>query len=226
MFQDHAPRKGFTKRTWIFLLVFTIIIVTLFYTSVPSLFTLTGNVISENTTILGTEIAGSLTIPEISIKGELGDIEIQGNSGFLYVESQKMPLSNFGFDKIVLRSFDGKIEFNENNISLLKGKAKQVFLNGISLMPDFQGYIDVYLEPDFELNSIKIDKNVLIKNLDYIASGEITLGDNKISLNIDNENLFIEDLVTTIKIESNAFYINGKVRILKITGDQEISILS
>jgi len=210
------------KTFWI-IVIFLLILALLFYQPFLDITNLTGNVINDNQNITGIDISGSLTIPELFLKGDLGEIEFRGNTGFLYVEDQKMPLSNFGFDKIVIRGFQGKIELNKSNILVLKGKATQVFLNGNSVMSE-RDNIDVYLEPSFKLNYFKTDKKIFIKNLEYTTSGALTLGQQKLILNLDNENIDMDSLVTTVRIETDAFHIDGKVKSLEITGNQEISI--
>ena len=134
-----------------------------------------------------------------------------------------MPLSNFGFDKIIIRGFEGKVELNESKVYLFKGKAHQVFLNGNSVMPE-RGNIDVYLEPSFELNYFKTDKKILIKDLEYITSGTLDLDNQKLILKLDNEEIEMKDLVTTVTIETGVFHINGQVKTLEVIGEQEISI--
>ena len=205
----------------IFLIVLFILVYTSFY-GLPS----TGNII-KNTPDSNNSISVSadLTIPSLLLDGEYRRVLIAGGSdSFFYIGDQKLSLANSIDNYIILTGYSGKISFDENIISELKGKVTEVSVNGVSVMPKSKETVKIYLDKDFYCNSLKIDEGVFIKKLNYKTSGAIKLENQKTILNLNNDDLTLKNFQGDLELKNNRFIINGYLSGLEIKGAKDISI--
>ena len=221
-----APKKDFKMVTiTIFLLIMGFLILTAFYG-----FNFTGNAIKNwgsgggNSSI---ELKADLTIPNLELKGNLGEIKIKGGSNSnLFVGDQKFYLGNSDSNLIILKKYNGKIFLDSNRILYFKGKATEVSVNGITITPEMGKTLSVKLDEDFKYSLLEIKGGVSIKELDYITSGTIRVNDDKNIFRVENEEIIMKNFQGDMSIERGKFKIDGMVKQLEIKGVQGISITS
>ena len=204
--------------------IFLIVLFALVYTSFYGL-PLTGNIIKNtpdsNNSIF---ISADLTVPVLLLDGEFENVNIRGGSNsFFYVGDKKFPLSNSKDNYIVLTDYDGKISFDENVLSSLKGKAMKVSVNGVLMVSKSDDKMKISFEDDFNYNVLEMKKGASIKKLDYETSGTLKLGEKTI-INLEHDNLVLERFYGDVKIENKHFKLKGYFQSLNIKGDQQISV--
>lgn len=205
--------------------IFLIILFFLIYTSFSGNFPLTGNLIKNEIDLNNSiSISADLTIPNLSLNDEYKHIEfIGGSDSFFYIGNEKFPLKGSRDNYIILTDYDGKISFDKKSIIELKGKVTEVSINGVSVMPELTNTVKVYINDDFNYDSLEIKDDVFIKKLDYQTSGIVKL-DEKTTINLNNDDIIIGNFYGSLKIENNIFKIQGYVERFNVKGEQEISI--
>lgn len=211
-------------------LIFLSILALLIYTSFNgSPFTgsvITGSVIgvTENNSL---RFNAELTTPNLELEGNFEKVEILGGSdSFFYVGNQKFDLGNSERNYLIFENYEGEISSKENGITLMKGKASKVTMNGILITSQTKDTTKVNFEGNFDFNSLEIKEKVSIKELAYITSGIVRLNEDKNIFNLNNEEIVITNFNGDLIIENGRSKFNGYVRKLDIKGDSEVSVFS
>ena len=173
-----------------------------------------GNSITGNT-ILGDkteenliEIDSTLTPPEeikVNEKIEKIELKIEKTDKF-FVGKERFDLNKAS---IIIDNFEGKIYFNKRNITEFNGKAKKVFVEGIPITGN--PYLKVRFEGEVNYNYLKLN-NFYLNSLSYITSGIVRLNNEKVIVNLENENFKIEKFQGNLEIKGNRFKLKGLVK--------------
>jgi hypothetical protein len=225
--EHHLAHVNKHKTKMIIIVIFLLLVFLVVYTSVFGGFSFIGKTIlresdSLNNTI---EISASLDKTSLSLSGEFSKIDIRGSSAsFLSIGEGKFPLEaseNF----IIIENFEGDIFFNQEEISKLKGKASQISINGVPVLPDSKETIKINLDETIFYNFLKINDGIFIKELDYKTSGEIELIEKGSFFHLDEDNILIKNFQGSLTVE-NQLNFKGNIESLDIKGKQRISISS
>ena len=188
---------------------------------------ITGNVIlSENGSIEGIIVKANLDIPDfdINLNNNFEKIRIQGGSdSFLNVGREKFDLSHSKKGFIVLEDFIGKISFNAGSISVLKGNAKKILINGVPISPIVGNHLEVELNGDLNYSYLDIKEGVFISKLEYITDGSLRIGE-QTTLNLNDDKLILNDFFGALNIENKEMSLNGIFNKIEIDGESNIVI--
>jgi len=189
-------------------------------------FSFTGSVVNENVDGVRIKFDAKLTkIPVLELNGEFESVRIKGVSdSSLYVGDQKFPLGDLSENYIVLNNYNGKIYFNENNISKFNGKVEEVIINGVSLAPKLGKITKIYFDEAFDYSLLEVKETVFIKKLSYVTSGEISLYDGKNFFGINNEEIIVKNFQGDLKVDRGDFNLEGYLEKLEVVGDSDISV--
>ena len=206
-------------------LVFAIVLALLIVPSFYNDFSFTGFTISNITANSSIKITADLTIPALKVNGNFENVEINSNSGDLYVEDEKFRL-NPRANYIIFNSYAGEISFNDANISKIKGKAIEVSVNGVVVEPKTKKTLKVATEGNIHYTSLKIKNKVFIDKFSYISSGNINIGDGKSIFSLEDEKVDLKNFIGDLTIENGKIKLEGYVERLDIRGASGISITS
>lgn len=224
--RHHNRRKLYVKLAifFAFLIIVALLVATSLY---PGSLTglITEKVVDEinpNSTI---KFNAELTIPNLEISGNFQNVELKGGSeSQIIVDNGKLQL-NPKTNYIVLKNLTGEISLNKERMTLLDGKSSKIFINGIPIEPKTKNSLKTGIE-NFIYISLLVEKEVVIKNLAYTASGEVVLNNGKNTFSLENEEINFEDFVGDLKIENGKIFFNGFVKRLNIKGQSGISVSS
>jgi len=218
-------KKGYKLKLLIFF-VFLLILGLLFYFAffgegIP----FTGNTIIENASYSRIKFDAELTrVPLLELDGEFKSVRMNGISNSLfYAGDQEVSLVNSS-NYIILGDYNGKIYFNEENISKLKGKASIVIINGVSLLPKSGATTKVYFNEGADYTFLELKETVFIKKLSYNTSGEVSLRDRKNIFEIHDEEIMISRFQGDLKVDNGNFNLKGYVERMGLTGQSDISV--
>lgn len=173
----------------------------------------------------GLEMEASLTVPDLSLNSEFEEVSFIGMSNSL-IRIGDLDLDYGGKTKVILRDFDGKIEFDEDKIFVLKGKAGEVIVNG-ELLSSREKDTKIELESVLFYTDLGIREGVFIRKLEYFTSGRVELGKNKI-FNLDNESLSIKNFYGSVFSSKSGintdFEMEGYIDSMEISGNSEVSV--
>lgn len=224
MAEEYKPKK---KHHWKFIafLVFLLILGGLWYTSVhPGSFT--GNFISSfnsggNSTI---RINADLKVPSLQLDGNFGEVDFRGNSdSYLYVEGEKIKMSSMS-NYVALEGYRGKISFDEKKISLLKGTASRVLVNGLPVESASNSNVQVSLDKDFQYIFLNLENASKINKIDYVSSGVISVNNGKNNFDADNNRIILTNFIGAMTIQNGKFRPDGYVQRLDINGGMNLSV--
>ena len=224
-------KKHGKKRLMIFVIgMFSLILFLLVYTSFYGDISLTGSTIKEwvansNESSGNIQLDAKLTVPYLSIDGEFEKVEIIGGSNsYLRVGDQKFYLGNIKENYLIFDNYDGEISFDSEDILEFKGKASGITVNGVFITPKSKNTAKTDLNKSFNYESLKMDNEVSINELSYMASGIIKLNDGKKIFNIYKEEITINNFHGNLLIKNKELYLDGYIDSLDIIGDLNIHI--
>ncbi|MBU2612107.1 MAG: hypothetical protein KKB62_00100 [Nanoarchaeota archaeon] len=179
-------------------------------------FNFTGNIVDSlgpNNTF---EVKASLSVPEINLDGYYEEIIFSFGQSSLYVDNKRVPLEGLD-NKIVLRSFNGFFSFKEGDILKLDGKASEITINSVPISSDEGTKIKVLMTPGANYKSIEIKERAYLKSLDYISSGQISLGENLLKIN--SERVVFKNYLGSLSVIEGNLVLNGIVESIRVEGD-------
>jgi hypothetical protein len=202
---------------FIFIIVLGGIVFTSFYDG-SSLFT--GRAVDFSNNTDSSYFYSELSIPSINIKGSYDEISIVANSdSSIYVGNKEFSFSNLGSNNLVLKNFSGRVSLNENNIYELDGRSEGVFLNGLSISGKDGKSVKVGAISDIGYTSLDFKGDVYLKEIAYVATGNIFLMENKQNkFVLDNDFLTIEDFMGSIDVNNKKIYFEGFFGRINIEG--------
>ncbi len=168
-------------------------------------------------------IKAELTIPEINLNGNLGDIDLTAAYSKVSIEDQELQLSEPS-NKISLEKFDGKIELDKKGLNNLKGDSKKITINNLPINSKSGKTTEILIQENFNLKRLDIKNNIGISKIEYSTSGKIFLEDSKSEINLRNEELKIQGFEGKLKIENKKIFLDGKVKKFGVKGDNSIEI--
>ncbi|MBR9702237.1 hypothetical protein GOV13_04945 [Candidatus Pacearchaeota archaeon] len=226
-FQEDAlsPYKKNYKWKLVVAFVFLAILALIVYTAFFDGYRLTGDVISVNVTDSNLiSFDAELTTPSLELDGNFEKVRIGGNLESIYVGSQKFSLLDLSNSYVLIENYDGKIYFNNKNISKLNGKADNVVVNGVPVSSESGKKTKVYFEKASDYDSLEIEETAFINKLSYMASGKITLKNGRNNFEIHDEEVIISKFQGDLKSEKNELKLDGHISKLEILGDTDISV--
>ncbi len=230
-YEHYKNSEGITKKHHKKIIIFTIFLLIVFLLVYFAFFKGSSNSIigwiarESNGTQNSVQISVDLTLPSaLSIEGNIDRIEIktEGSNNFLYIEKNKFDLAKLEKIDIIINNYNGKISFDAEKILELDGKAAEVLVNGVSIIPQSGSSMKVYFDDNFMYEYLKIN-NVFIDSLSYTTSGIIKTNQGKMIINIDNEDIKIKKFQGDLEVEKNHFKLDGYADKLNVLGTLDIS---
>ncbi len=224
---SHGRGKKPNKKILIFLgflFVMGIIIFTILYSNGS----ITGKVVSSINANNSIEFSSSLTIPDLTFKGEYPEIKILSKAKTtIYIGRKSFLLDELKENRIILKDFSGKIELDEDGI-LFDGKVSDVNLNNLPIQEKNGRRIKIYVDSKIPYNLIEFKEDLFLKEIDYVSSGVLFIGDeNKDKITLDEDSLFISNYLGELRINEDTLFLEGFAEDIKISGDmRKISISS
>jgi len=220
---EHIRDGRFGQKKLLFFL-FLIVVVAIGFFTIYGDFGLTGNAVkSGNFSNDSINIKGEFTsAPNLNFNSEFDEILIVGGGEESFIDVGNLELNLFGSSQIILKGFDGRLQFNGEKISELKGSAKEVLING-EVLSTKEGSTKINLAKDFSYSILEIKDDLFLKKLDYFTSGVLTLNGNKV-FKLENEEIGINGFYGKIYLEEGDFDVKGVVDKLEIKGDSKVSI--
>jgi len=166
-------------------------------------------VLKENKNMTMHIISGELNIPEeliISSKIEKLQISIK-DSTFIFLGDQKIELKKDSI--IVIDEFKGKLVLIGDKIAVMIGKAKEILINTVPISKKSGTEIKIKNDQEFIYKNIML-KEVYISSYSHPSKGDIFIDEEKIILNLDNENLDVKGFIGDLEISQGKLKINGK----------------
>lgn len=210
------PAKKHKHHIWLFtILIFLGIFGFLIYTSFynPDLVrSVTGNIIKSPSININdsSKIQVKLEAPkELNIQTGIKKISLKINQpSEIIIGNQKVKLSKK--ESIVIDDFKGQLNINEKTISKIKGKSTQVFINGLPILQKSGSEQDITLEETgFEYLELS---EFFLNSLLYTTTGRININENKIILNLKDEQLDLNDFYGNLRINQNSLSLNGYIK--------------
>ncbi len=230
-YEHYKGAEGIPKKYHKKIIIFTIFLLIVFLLVYFAFFKGSSNSIigwiakESNGTQNSVQISVDLTLPSaLSFESNMDRIEIktEGSNNFLYIEKNKFDLAKLEKIDIIINNYNGKISFDAERILELDGKATEVLVNGVSIIPQSDSRMKVYFDDDFMYKYLKIN-NVFIDSLSYTTSGIIKTNQDKMIINIDNEDIKIKKFQGDLEVEKNHFKLDGYAKKLNVVGTLDIS---
>ena len=219
---SHGKMKKPNKKILIFagflLVIGMIVLVTLYSNG-----SITGNVISSINSNNSIEFSSVLTVPDLDLKGEYSEIKILSRAKTtIYIGKKSFLLDESKENRIILKGFSGKIELDEEGI-LFDGKVSGVNLNNLPIEETNDRMIKIYIDSKIPYNSIEFKEDLFLKEIDYVSSGVLFMGEDKITLNEDS--LFISNYFGELDINDGTLFLRGFAEDIRVSGNmKKISI--
>ena len=174
--------------------------------------TITGNIIKntekdpniENSA----EFEAILSIPEqFKINSQVNKISLKiSQPTILYFGDKKIELDKKS--SIIIDDFQGKIEINSNTLNNFNGKATKIFVNGLPITQTSGSVTKIEFQEELGYDYIKLNE-FYIDSLSYITSGKLKINKNKITINLDEERIAINDFFGDMKLDKKELELNG-----------------
>lgn len=219
--KEYYGNKKFKRKFLIgFLGVFIIFFITfLFYNNGG----ITGNVIGSLNHNNSIEIKTSFSIPEVSLDDEYEEIVLTLNKGgVINLDNKKITLEE-NENQVILKNFKGEIKIDENNIKELKGKIFEIRINNLPVIKE-SGKLKISLSQNSKYSFFQIEEGVYLKNVFFITSGNINVGED--SLNLNSEKVEIKNYFGSLTLENKKLIFNGLVESINIEGGSRKVTLS
>jgi hypothetical protein len=222
---SHKKRKKPSKKVLVFLgfmFVIGIIVSSILYSNAS----ITGRVVSSFNSNNSIAFSSELTIPDLNFKGEYPEIKILSRAETtIYIGKKSFSLDGSKENRIVLKDFSGRIEFDEDGI-LFNGQVSDINLNNLPIQEKDNKKIKVYVHSKIPYNSVEFREDLFLKEINYISSGTLFLCDkNRDKITLNREPFFISNYFGELKIYRNTLFLDGFAKDLEISGDgKRISI--
>lgn len=197
---------------FIIFMAFILVLGFLFYTSFynPSLGEkITGNVVRDKdiTQENSVEIKAKLGVPEkFSIDSKISKLSLAINKpSDIFIGNQKVELDKKS--SVIIDSFDGKLEITSVNVVNIDGMASRIFIDGIPIAQSSGSDMKVKFE-NLEYNYLEIN-DFFLDSLSYQTSGKININQEKIIINLNNENFELKDFKGDLKISGGSLSLSG-----------------
>jgi hypothetical protein len=219
---DGYKKKRFGKKTFIFL-VFSFVLVTILFSAFYGNGGITGNVIGSINQNNSIEIKTSFSVPEVSLDDEYKEIVLTLNKGgVINLDDKKITLEE-NENQVILKNFKGEIKIDENNIKYFKGKISEIKINNLPVIKE-SGKLKISLSQNSKYSFFQIEEGVYLKNVFFITSGNINVGED--SLNLNSEKVEIKNYFGSLTLENKKLIFNGLVESINIEGGSRKVTLS
>lgn len=191
--------SGYRWKMWLGL-AFVGIFLFIFYTSFlnPDFGNvITGNVIREEV-FEGVPVQVALDVPDsFNVNGLISKIEMKIQGGFS-VDGKSYDLESAS---LIIDNFNGEVGVVDGNV-VIDGGASKIFVEGIPI----SGKLSV--DVDNKYSYLKLT-NFYIAGLDYDASGIVRLNDDKVVVNLDDEEFSLDKFKGDLEVRGNSFKLKG-----------------
>jgi|TARA_B100002003_G_scaffold94746_1_gene88285 hypothetical protein len=232
-----SPRRWLPGKKWVFITFSMIVALLLFFGFYEN--PITGNIIGSGEPNMNKNetfnIKANLNEIDsiIKINGKISEISIEaiGEENRLIIEKKSnIDLPKTGVTKINILNFSGEISFDKGNITKLKGNAITLSINNLPTSST-DGKIGIVINQGITYRSIEL-KEFFLKEYESIINGEISFGDEKLSLKLENESLKIENffgdlnagLITNKGIQKTGFVLNGIAENVETEGSFQLNL--
>ena len=231
----YKTKKKINKKILIFsafLLVMSIIVFTTLDSNGPiTENVITGKAISNVEVSIGSDnlivIESELTIPPLSFKGDYPEIKILSSSETtIYLGDQSLVLDASKENQIILKEFSGKVQLREGGI-LLDGKVLDVNLNGLPIKKRDDKKIEISSDSEIPYNSIEFKEDLFLKEINYLSSGILFIGEyNPDKIILKEDSLIISDYLGKLRIDREVLFLKGFAENIEISGDEKKMVIS
>lgn len=184
---------------------------------------LPGNVIKNINLNNSFLISLETNIPEIKLEGDYSKITFDTPPNQNLILDEKKILLDKSSNSLIFEGFSGEIEFDEDSINILKGKVSKIYINGVPIINEKDTKMKISLSPTMKYTSIIFKENVYLKEINFISTGKIILGEDILNLNQDE--IILRDLFGKLSVDKNKLFFEGLISSLDMEGkDRQISI--
>lgn len=218
--------KRRVHRRFFFFFLFLIVLGVIFFTTFSDGGSIVGNVIGTNVQSAENlmKISSSLSIPDVSLKGNYEEISISLPEGqFAYMDNKRIPLEE-PENKIILKDFKGNIDLSEDLIRAFSGKVSELRINGVPIHLEGEGTLKFSISSNSSYNSFILSEGINLKEVFFISSGEVYLEEDTLKLN--SEKITLENYLGGLKIENKKINFDGFVGRVIVEGSSRKIILS
>ena len=213
------PSNNANSRYWIYIVLSVIAVFAIIFFVSGSLTgnTAVGQIIGPEN---GIRIQAALTQPDITVNGEISQVEIIGSSpsNIFYAGDQKFDLRDLNNVRIIIVDYTGDVSLVPFNNLRLNGRASRVLVNDVIISaPADNKKIQVRLTENFPYDILRI-KGVAFNSLLYKSSGKIDLNNGKFKLNVLDEEIQLGNFAGNFDVISNEFKLDGYTDKLSIMG--------
>lgn len=203
------------KRFFVYSLIFIVLLgfLVFFFLGNPSFTGDAINSLQENNTL---KIQSSLTVPSLSLNGDYKEITFSSRQGSLTVDNKKVSFEGSD-NKVIIKDFNGNFGFKEGKITSLDGKASEIIINSVPISLVDGGEIKVVLNSEISYKSIGIKEGAYIKNLEYVSSGQMNVGENTIKINL--EKVTLKNYLGSLIVSGETFTLDGIIEFVKVEGN-------
>jgi hypothetical protein len=168
--------------------------------------TITGNTVKSHAPAY--TLKAELSVPEtITIDSTIEKIGFKVKEPVVViVGNQHVRLSKDA--SLIIDNFEGSFVVSSRSVSELKGKAGEVFANGIPIQEKSGQTIRVVIEEPFEYTYIDLD-GVYLNYLSYLASGTVSINKGKILVTLNKELFEIQDFTGNLDISRSYLKADG-----------------
>lgn len=220
---NEYKKKRFGKKTFIFL-AFSFVLVTILFSAFYGNGGITGNVIGSVNHNNSIEIETSFSVPEVSLNDEYDEIILTLNKGgIINLDNKKITLEE-NENQVILKNFKGEIKLDETNIKELRGKISEIKINNLPINLKESGKLKISLSQNSKYSFFQIEEGVYLKNVFFITSGNINVGED--SLNLNSEKVEIKNYFGSLTLENKKLIFNGLVESINIEGGSRKVTLS
>jgi hypothetical protein len=214
----HHQRKRFHHLKYLLgILVFILVVGGILFTTVYDGKLITGDIVRNLNLNNSFEISSETNIPNLKISGNYEEISIGLLPGQEIILGNKKISLEKEANSLVLREFSGEISFNENYMSILKGKVSEAYINGILIKEESDKQMKISPVYELKYKSLEI-KEINLKELNFVCSGIVNIeGD---TYNLEEEKLIIKNLLGNIQILEKKLSLDGIVESLEIRSDK------
>lgn len=218
------PAKKLRLRWFVLAFIIVLIVIGFGVVSKNLEIPFTGNQIKQNTNN-SIEINAKLDQPKMQIKGDFNELIIKNpKDTIIYFGNTKLSLDNEKENEILIKNFEGKIEFDSEKIILLEGKSSEIKVNEVPLSAESDDKSKIRLEGNSKYDSFSIRDNLFIDKLTYKTSGLIELIKSGDLLTIKDEEVTIKEFLGSIESSLGKINITGKLKELEIKGEKALSV--
>lgn len=222
---NYRHRRRSHRKFFFFLFFLLVLGVILFSAFNDGGLGIVGNVVSSSpNTDNSMNVQTSLSVPHVVLKGTYEEVILSLDGGqFVYMDNKRISLDG-SENRIILKDFKGDIDLDENQINKFSGKISEIRINGVPIHLQGEGTLKFSIPSNSSYSFFEIKEGVSLKEVFFVASGEVFFEDDSLSLN--SEMIKFENYFGGLKIEERRLVFNGMASKISIEGTSRKITLS